>query len=354
MGCSGTGGIVDGAIDPAAPVDAALPFGEAGPFGVATPPARARAGDRADATDAPPSSGDAALARRVAAATFTANHATDCVRVRPFYWEVGDVSGALASGSVNDLSGVTYTATTVLAIASASKWLYATYWVERTGGALSASDVDFFTLHSGYTRFTSCAGAPTVGACLDIGKNGDFVSSTYQKFFYGGGHMQNHAAQNGLAALDNAGLAAEMQTKLGTDVALSYNEPQLAGGAVTSAAEYAKVLRKILAGQLKMNAALGTHAVCADPTTCPDALVSPAPANEQLHYSIGHWVEDDPNVGDGAFSSAGAFGFYPWIDATKTLYGVLSRKAKPGSGFDSLACGRLVRKAWVTGVAQMK
>jgi len=33
-------------------------------------------------------------------------------------------------------------------------------------------------------------------------------------------------------------------------------------------------------------------------------------------------------VGDGAFSSPGAFGFYPWIDRTKTNYGVLARSAE--------------------------
>ena len=57
------------------------------------------------------------------------------------------------------------------------------------------------------------------------------------------------------------------------------------------------------------------------------AANTPVPSTESWHYSIGHWVEDDPAVGDGAFSSAGAFGFYPWIDASKTYYGVLAREA---------------------------
>ena len=62
-------------------------------------------------------------------------------------------------------------------------------------------------------------------------------------------------------------------------------------------------------------------------------------------------MEDDPVVGDGAFSSPGAFGFYPWIDASKTYYGVLARQGAAGTGVDSVNCGRLIRKAWVTGVA---
>jgi hypothetical protein len=73
--------------------------------------------------------------------------------------------------------------------------------------------------------------------------------------------------------------------------------------------------------------------------------------DESWHYSIGHWVEDDPKVGDGAFSSPGAFGFYPWIDASKTYYGVVARAEAPGA-LESVYCGRLIRKAWVTGGAQ--
>ena len=38
-------------------------------------------------------------------------------------------------------------------------------------------------------------------------------------------------------------------------------------------------------------------------------------------------MEDDPAVhGDGAFSSPGAFGFYPWIDSSKSYYGIISRQ----------------------------
>jgi hypothetical protein len=82
-------------------------------------------------------------------------------------------------------------------------------------------------------------------------------------------------------------------------------------------------------------------------------VASPTPVGESWSYSIGHWVDADPVVGDGAFSSTGAFGFHPWIDASKTSYGVLARRtAVPGTGSESAACGRLLRKAWATGAAQ--
>ena len=83
------------------------------------------------------------------------------------------------------------------------------------------------------------------------------------------------------------------------------------------------------------------------------ALYSPVTIAGDFHYSLGHWVEDDPLAGDGAFSSAGAFGFYPWIDATRAFYGILARHDLTGdAGNKSVLCGSLIRKAWVSGVAQ--
>jgi hypothetical protein len=76
------------------------------------------------------------------------------------------------------------------------------------------------------------------------------------------------------------------------------------------------------------------------------------PPQESWQYSLGHWVESDPRVGDGAFSSPGAFGFYPWIDAGRSHYGILARVASNGARGSAL-CGRQIRKAWSTGVAQL-
>lgn len=241
-----------------------------------------------------------------------------------------------------------------MSIASASKWLYSTYFVQKQGGTLSASDVKFLNFTSGYTSFSGCLQPQTVQQCVDLASNGDYSAATDGKFSYGGGHMEKHASLNGLGALVNAPLAAEIQSRIGTDVAIAYSQPQLAGGVVTSADDYARVLRKILSGSLKMRDALGSHAVCTNPLTCASAVNTPVPAGESWHYSVGHWVEDDPVVGDRAYSSAGALGFYPWIDAGKTTYGIVARSsaAGTGNGFDSSACGRLIRKAWASATTQ--
>jgi hypothetical protein len=275
--------------------------------------------------------------------------------VRPFYWEIGDGQGLRASGSTD---GSTYTASTVMNIASASKWLYAAYVAERRAGVLSATaDVPYLNFSSGYTGFDSCLQGQTVAACQNysgpVFQNGGFNAADVNRFAYSGGHMQKHAADIGLGALNNATLATEIRARLGTDIQLSYSQPQLAGGVVSSASDYARFLRKLVRNDLRLRPLLATQTLCASNAACVrSGVITPAPVNEVWRYSLGHWVEDDPVVGDGAVSSPGAFGFYPWINRTRDTYGILARAAAAGSGFDSVRCGRLIRKAWETGVAR--
>ena len=69
-------------------------------------------------------------AARIAAATATAQSAGNaCAAIRPFYWEIGDQSATLASGSVSRPGGAVVRADDVMSIASASKWLYSSYFV---------------------------------------------------------------------------------------------------------------------------------------------------------------------------------------------------------------------------------
>jgi len=308
------------------------------------------------ATGGAASPGGPSTIQRVAAATATAQSATNrCAAVAPFYWEVGDKNGAQASGTVTSATDATvYTASSLMSIASASKWLYGAYVAQRRGGALNDSDVKFLTFRSGYTNFSACLPNQTIGNCATFLTNGVHSNVTDGRFYYDGGHMQAHASLIGLGPLDNAGFAAEVGSQIGTDIGLHYSQPQPAGGGVSTASDYARFLRKLLDGSLAMANLLGTNAVCTNPTTCPtgDALSTPIPTNESWHYSIGHWVEDDPVVGDGAFSSPGAFGFYPWIDAGRSTYGILARRVDSGGGYDSAQCGRQIRKAWATAVPQ--
>jgi hypothetical protein len=307
-------------------------------------------------TTTPPTPPD--LAQRSLAVKSTADSGSNaCSAIKPFYWEIGDATATLASGSTDSASGSpTYSASTVMSVASASKWLYAAYVAEKRAGLLSVADIKFLNFQSGYVSlgaFGSCGITDTVGSCQSNGSNGNYTASSDGKFNYDGGHMQKLGSLDGMGALNSLTLATEVRRVLGTDIVLTYSQPQLAGGVVTTAADYARFLRKVLAGSLRMRALLGVNAVCTNPSTCSQAVATPTPSNENWSYSMGHWVDTDAVVGDGAFSSTGAFGFHPWIDAGKTTYGVLARRTTlPGTGFESAVCGRLLRRAWATGTAQ--
>jgi Bacterial Ig-like domain (group 2) len=321
----------------------------------------------------PPTSGS------VSAATATAEDNALCTAIEPFYWEIGDQSAALASGSVGtNSSGDSVTATSNVLIASASKWIYAMYVVQIRGGAskLNANDVKFLNFTSGYTNMGSdttsatctapASGADSIANCLTLsGPNGPFNgqnASTTGVFDYDSGHEENHAGQfqPEISGLDTSLLGPAIVAELGLTgtIKLTFTQPLLAGGIVASASDYAAILRGVLSNQLLMYGALGTSPVCAwtGGTAC-NAAFSPV-VSEQWHYSIGHWVEDDPSQkNDGAFSSPGAFGFYPWIEQSKRYYGVISRYGASGGaiqqGVASAQCGALVRHAWDTGVQQM-
>ena len=315
-------------------------------------------GSDGDTPSTPTSPTTPDVATRSAAATTTAQNHAACTAVRPFYWEIGDRTQRLAGASVNQTGNATsYTASTAMAIASASKWLYGAYVAERRNGALTAEDIQYLRFQSGYVNFAAigCTANDTVDTCLARSDNGVQTPAAVNRFFYNGGHMQKHASLAGgmaLGTLDSAALATELRRLLGTEIALSYSQPQPAGGVRTTPGDYAVFLRKLLNNQLRLGALLGSNKVCTNPATCATALSTPITNGLNWNYSIGHWVEDDATRGDGAFSSAGAFGFYPWIDAGKTWYGVVARVDLAGSGNESAECGAVIRKAWATGTAQ--
>ncbi len=304
------------------------------------------------------------LQQRVNAATATASANPDCQQstLGDFYWEVGDAKGPLASGS----AGTTVGATTVMPIASASKWLYSAYVVQQRQGAPLASDIPYLNFTSGYLLADaggpgSCQQTDTVSSCLSVTNSNPTASpAAIGKFAYDSGHMEVHANNAmGLGSDGDKGLnATVLALDFGSGVtatAATYTQPLLAGGVATSASTYGVFLRQILAGGLKIGGLLGADKVCTNPPptgTCATAVSSPITV-ESWNYSLGHWVEDDPAVGDHAFSSAGAFGFYPWIDSRKTYYGILARNSGVTGNFEgyrSAQCGRLIRQAWLTGV----
>lgn len=305
-------------------------------------------------------------------ATITGNQA--CTGLSKFYWEIGDKVGGVGhvwSGTGGG-TGTAPTASQQIPIYSAGKWFWGAYAYERLGGLVfdGTPHDKFLTMHSGFDArplLYTCAQQDTVESCR--ASMPKFQQAKQDSFFYGSGHFQNHAVSaafkayptlEGLGPLNKEDLATEMQRVLGTDIVLSYNAPQLAGGAKSSATDYAKFLRKILNAQLRMGSGLGDLPVCTSKQVESTCLVGYSPVNDPLaglqepwHYSLGHWLEDAPGIGDRAFSSPGAAGFYPWIDASKTYYGILARNVVgTTSAGNSVKCGRKIRAAWLTGNQQ--
>ncbi len=296
------------------------------------------------------------------AAMQTATQSAACMAIVPFYWEIGDASGAIVSGSMG--TGL-IKATTQLNIASASKLWWGAYVVERFASDLSRIDRAAMEMQSGRTNFGTCTGVSTVDdCCTKTGLAGsgttncDVTPADVGYFSYSGGHFEGYAQDLGLGSDNDVALAAAYTSVLGADLTVAFTQPQPAGGMKMSASDYARFLRKILSGGLAIHDHLGGDAVCTLPASCPMAHYSPSPL--AWHYSYGHWIEDEPTTGDGAFSSPGKFGFYPWIDATKHYYGIVAREdLTSGNGtladapyYKSVLCGRAIRKAFFTGVAQ--
>jgi hypothetical protein len=268
-----------------------------------------------------------------------------------------------------------------MSIASASKWPFAAYVVEKYRSSPNfLSYIPYLDFTSGYSLFdnSKCNGSQTVAECNSAGNNGtnpldaDPSHPGQYLFHYEGGHMQQLATASpgagglGLGNDSATDLAQEVNSGLsGTN--FSYAVAQPAGGIVTSATEYAAFLRRLMPGSaqpLALATMLDSYSQCTHSQTCPSTVSTASESNlipENFHYGLGHWIEDDSTTDAGikAWSSAGAHGFYPWISNTSPAwYGILARSLQlgetdgTGAGYDSLKCGRAIRAAWITGTQQ--
>lgn len=292
----------------------------------------------------------AASAAAIAAATQTAQNGANCRAIGDFYWEIGDGRGPVASGSIGD----SYSATTSMKIASASKFVWGAYVLEKIGKNREPTDeqMDLLEMRSGHTAFTpiACLLTRSVGGCFANRSNSEVKPGDVGRFAYGGGHDQKMAVDFGLGRMSSDELTREVKSYIGNDVDLAYAHPQPAGGLEGTPTGYATFLRKIINGDLRMKQFLGYKPVCTLPGVCANAVLSPV--KEAWHYSVNHWIEDDPRTGDGSYSSPGLEGFYPWISADKTTYGLVARQQlRLNAYWASVECGRDIRKAYFSGRA---
>jgi hypothetical protein len=279
-----------------------------------------------------------------------------------FYWEIGTSDNILplASGSQG---GGTVTASSRFNIASASKFVFGAYVLQKKGIDQVRSDPSLLAgLHftSGYTDFnrTACIGTTTIGACYQAGNVNNTVlpnPSTTGLFDYDGGHDQKLAAIDmGMFNFTSRQLDQEYQATLGTapGMTMAPLDPLPEGGLFASANDYAQFLRKLMRKDLVLGAHLGEDAVCASSAACPGKVAySPIDAlGEPWQYSYNHWVESQ--FGNGtvdAYSSPGKWGFYPWVTPDLKYYGIISRNDRHPTAYAvSVQCGRQIRKAFLS------
>ena len=112
-----------------------------------------------------------------------------------------------------------------MSIASASKWFYSTYFVQRTRRCAQRQRHQVLQLPERLHQLRLLLPLPgqTVQECLDYGSNGVYTAADDGKFSYGGGHMEKHAALNGLGTLNNATLADEIRSQVGNEIAFTYS-----------------------------------------------------------------------------------------------------------------------------------
>ncbi|RKH21798.1 hypothetical protein D7X74_00250 [Corallococcus sp. CA047B] len=302
----------------------------------------------------------AALTVYEQAALDTANTSASCAPLGNFYWELGNAAGALYA--IPRGSGVS--ATTVMPIASASKWLYAGAYVQSKGYAnLTADEKKRLNFTSGYIdeSTTLCGDAgTTVSDCYGPAyKDVSYRSLQNGRFFYNGGHMQKLALDD-IGARKGTGVASVMDwinARLGTTLPESDSDVAPAGGFSASAAYYRVFLMKLINNQYELSSKLNVDSV---PAWEGGTNVSYTPwtAAGQAYYGLGHWIEGETVSGVWTVtghSSAGAFGFYPWVNAARTRYMLLARSRQLGGdaeGEKSRVCAQAIRKAYELGVPQ--
>jgi len=286
-----------------------------------------------------------------------------CDKIGSFYWEIGTADKILASGNVSqrfNMAGTPSGADVRLPAGEASSWIMSAYLIEKIlkkQTTLTDEQIAALDMHSSYRApmSQSCKATAKVQSCFrNVG--GMDRNSLNKGFHFGPGHMQKLAMDLGMADMTAEDIRYDMLDAFtGTRNYNGYlGTTRLIDGMQITAAGYARFLRDTLAGKNKMAGLLGQHAVCAyKGRDCPDTGYTPAPNDKAWRFGLGHWTETDTTRGNGAFSAFSTEGYYVWIAADKSHYGVLAPVIKNTKIGDSVIdCGRALRTAYLTGITQ--
>lgn len=243
-----------------------------------------------------------------------------------------------------------------LTLASRPQDFVTTNWpIATTDPLYNMTLRDLLSFTSGLTNETNCLnrGDSNFENCvLEMVRanlnNGNVPGTIY---YYSGIHLQvaglmTIKARNLAKSVNNSNwqdVFDDFKTKTGLFKNSSYdlpsaNNPRLAGGMHWTGNDYVEFLRKYSKGNVLSetykNLQLSDHV--------GDAVIAASPANrgtgEDWRYGFGLWAECHSTVFNcqnsmETFSSAGAYGAYPFLNVKRGFYGLLARQGAVGTGF---------------------
>ena len=262
----------------------------------------------------------------------------------------------------------TYSAATVVAVASASKLLGATrilqasergaiemeaplssYLPEFSGDKGSMTVRQMFSHTAGYgddsdaavinNPSITLAQAVALIACCRPLNDGYTVGG---QFSYGGVSM--HIAGRVIEVAESGDWQALWKQQLGAPLGTTTIDWQglgptqnyrIAGGARSNLTDFARVLH-MLANQGRGNNQRSLRAATIrqlwnDNVGNLPIAYAPANAAPPVRYGLGSWLYNDrPSTQAPLIHSLGAFGFFPWVDFERQIYGVFMIRGNPG------------------------
>lgn len=205
-----------------------------------------------------------------------------------YYWEIGDADRVLLHGQ----QGRRVDADRPVRLASASKWVFGTYVVERQQGKLTPAIIDALTMRSGYDALNPrlCNRYDTAQSCFARGRNGTLTPGHVGRFSYNGGHDQKLLIDLGFGKADAAALTTELARELahapaltdaGAPFGMDYLVPEPAGGMAASPAAYGRFLRRLMRGEYRLGRMLGSM-----PSAPSPAIARPPSARRPPSHGI--------------------------------------------------------------------
>ena len=260
-------------------------------------------------------------------------------------------------------------ADTVYPIASASKWLtsatilqlveqgvmslddqpqdYLGFWTDDTNDARSRITLEMLLSFTAGFHVApldpNCTGDEqlTVQSCAEVIYNTGVDAEPGTTFYYGPAHMQVAAAMAEVATGQVWRDVVELTVALPLNLAntgFEGDNPKASGGASSTAAEYAEFVAAQLRGDLLT---AGLSQLTDQRTASLTVMSRPSAvegASRDWQYGLGVWREcgraqwDAECEATTVVSSAGAFGWYPWLDLDQGYFAVLARNAPVGFG----------------------